>query len=393
MDKYKHLHNFQVSELFHNNYNELIISNTLRTFALSLISLFMPIFLIKLGYEIRTIFVLEILMLSFSFWLHFFVFRVIRYLGIKRTLVLSYITTILFYGILYNASGFIDEIGRGWFLVLMGGVNVCFTTLYWVAQHLYFVKSTKKENSGKRYGVLIAVPMFLGIVSPFAGSALITTHGFEVSFLVAIFIMVLAGIVMFFTDEIVVDNNKMDLKKIWKGSDARLNAMYFIEGVNVIATGFMWPLILFMMKFQLMFMGLLYLVSNTIFAIISVYGGKFTDIAGPKKMVAIGSIGHGFSLIFRAYAKTVWFITGFQSMGGFFGALWTVSFKSNFYKKSHDDPVNSIMNMEVYQHLGRIFVFVFIFFLSGTYSIMDSFLIVLVFSGVLTFGFSVLISE
>ncbi len=394
MDKYKHDHHFHLTEFIHNDFNELIISNTFRTFALSLISLFLPIYLYELGFSIIQIFWLEVCMLSASLILHYFIFRVISKWGIKKTLVFSYMATIIFYGILYNSQAIIDRGGGVYFLIFMGIVNVSFTTMYWVSRHLYFIKSTKKENSGKRFSVLTAVPLFIGIISPFVGGLLITKFSFQFSFLVSISLMILGSIVLFSTKEIEVTNdNRINCKKFIVGKNYKLNLMYFIDGVAIVGTGFIWPLMLYLLKITLVSMGLLYSFSHLIYSVLSIYVGRIVDKNGSSKILKISTVGHGLSVIFRAFSKTLVLITGFQSMGAFFGALWNISFKSTFYRDSHDDPINSIMNMEVYQHFGRISVFLLLLILSCFYSVLTSFVIVLVVVGTVTFSFSLLVTK
>ncbi len=394
MEKYKHLHHFNLSKFIHNRYNDLIISNTLRNFALSLISLFLPIFLIKLGYTILTILILEILMLTFSLFLHFATILILRKLGIKKTLVTSYLITILFYIILYNSEAIIKDNGKIIFLFFMGGINVVFSTLFWMAHHLHFIKVTKKRNSGKSYGLLMAIPTLLGVTSPLIGSILITNFGFKSAFIVATILMILSSFALFFSKEINIKHNKVNMKNVLKGGGFKVNMMFFIEGVSIIATGFIWPLMLFLTGKELITLGILYLFSNLVYSYISYYSGNLIDKKGIKKILLIGTIGHGFSVILRALSKTMLFITGFQSMGAFFGALWDISFTSNFYKNSHKHPVDSVLNREVYLHLGRISMFLLtisIYIIVGNF--IFAFFIALIFSGLFTFLFSILITK
>ncbi len=393
MEKYKHQHHFNLSKFIHNKYNDLIISNTLRNFALSLISLFLPIYLIELGYKIQTILILEISMLTLSLFLHFLTISILKKIGIKKTLVISYLTTILFYVILYNSEAIIMENGKFVFLAFMGTINVIFTTFFWMAHHLHFIKVTKKKNSGKSYGLLMAIPALLGISSPLIGSILINNHGFKSAFIVATVLMIFSSVALFLSKEINIKHKKINFKNVIKGNGIKTNTMFFVEGVSIIATGFIWPLMLFLTGKKLITLGILYLFSNLIYSYISFYSGKLIDKRGIKNVLLIGTIGHGFSVILRAFSKTMLFITGFQSMGAFFGALWDISFTSNFYKNSHKHPVDSVLNREVYLHLGRISMFlltILIYLFVGNF--VFAFFIALIFSGLFTFTFSLLIN-
>lgn len=393
MDKYKHhQQHFDLHKFLHNKYNDLLISNTLRNFALSLISLFLPIFLLELGYNILTVMILEILMLLTSLLIHFASVPLIKSIGIKKTLVISYATTIIFYITLYNAEAIIQKNTGLFFLIVMGFINVTFTTLFWMAHHLHFIKVTKSKNSGKRYGLLLAIPTMLSVVSPLVGSVLITQYGFKQAFLVSTVLMVLSCITLFFSDEVTIKHKAINYKRVWQGAGAIYNGMFFIEGFSIIATGFVWPIMLYFLGKQLITLGVLYLFSNITYALISYYSGKLVDKKGSSLLLKIGTIGHALSVILRAFSKTIIFMTGFQSMGAFFGALWDISFTSNFYKKSHRHPVDSVLNREVYLHAGRVCMFsiVILIFLI-TNNILHTLFIALVISGLLTFSFSLVI--
>ena len=148
----KYFHTAHIHRFIHNKYNELVISNTLRTFAISLISLFLPIYLLDLGYSIITIIIFEILLLFAITITHFQTIRLMKY-GVRKIMIGSYIISIMFYVLLYNSAFLIDSLSRIGFLVIIGVFNVISLSLFWMSFHLYFLKSTKK-NTGKKIGFL-----------------------------------------------------------------------------------------------------------------------------------------------------------------------------------------------------------------------------------------------
>jgi glycerol uptake facilitator-like aquaporin len=82
-----------------------------------------------------------------------------------------------------------------------------------------------------------------------------------------------------------------------------------------------------------------------------------------------------------------------QSLGGIFGALLYVPFRSKFYKDSSKDSANKIMTRELYQHSGRVFMLLVVFGFMLFLPVITAFMIGLIITGIITFGFSVLVSE
>jgi len=137
MHKYTHKFNLashiHLSRFLHNKYNELLVADTFRLVALSMISLFVPIFLLEKGFSINEIIYMEVGILSSSIILHYFVLRVIPVWGVKKTLILSYILNIVLYLSMFYVDILIADFGRIFFLTLVAVFNVLPSVLYWSA--------------------------------------------------------------------------------------------------------------------------------------------------------------------------------------------------------------------------------------------------------------------
>lgn len=388
LDKYSHHHSMH--RFIHNKYNELVVAQACRTFALSLISLFLPIFLLEKGFSISIVLIFEMILIILSVPMHLLTFHIIR-MGIKKTLILSYFVSIVFYGLLFFTDFLLSHLGMYAFLVVIGIVNIISFSLFWMSFHLYFIKSTRKHH-GKRFGLLMGLPVLLSVISPFVGGLLIDNFSFKAAFLVTVIILFLGVLALFFSKEIHA-SSKLSTVKIFKGHGLRANALFFIEGANIAGTSLLWPILLFFLGIKIVSMGLLYFFSNALFAIMSYVSGKLSDANKGTKAIQLASIGHGASLILRALTTSLFFMTIAQSLGGIFSALLRVPFRSKFYKDSSKDSANKIMTREFYQHSGRVFLLLVIFGLMLFLPIITAFIVGLIITGVITFGFSVLVSE
>src|SRR3989339_674024 len=325
MDKYhnhfhitKHLH---LRNFLHNEYNDLVIADTFRLLAISMVSLFIPIFLLNSSFSILEVAFME--------------------LGV-------FVGAILFH---FLMAGF----GKVIFLIIIAVLVVSASCFYWTTHHVYFFKSTKSRNAGKKLGILLSVPTIAGISSPFLGSILIDNFSFHTTFLVSAILMIIASSALFFSRDIKTEID-MSLKKSFNLHNPSTNIIFFIQGLGYAAVGFIWPILLFLFSIELISMGFLYLFSNIVYAAISYFGGKKTDNDHSNLIGRVGAVGHGFSMIFRALSTTILAMTAFQTMGGFFGGLVHIAIDADFFRNSHKDMANAIMCREIYMNLGRAFL-------------------------------------
>lgn len=378
----KHLH---LTKFLSDKYNDLLVADVFRLLSLSMISIFLPIYLLGINFTISMVAWMELLTFVASIFTHYFVMKNISYWGVKKTLVVSYLINVIFYLVLYYSDILIGDFGKISFIIFISILNLLTTCLYWSAHHLYFINSTKCKNEGVKLGLLVGLPTFIGIVGPFLGSVMITEFSFKEAFLVSGLFMSVASIVLFFSSDIKV-KIKLDIEKILDFKQRGKNIVYIMQGVAYAATGFIWPVLLFYLGIKLISMGLLYLFSNTAFATVSYLGGKSVDKDGNMSIGRVGAMGQGVSLIMRALSSTILMLTTFQTMGGIFGGLMQVALNTGFYKHAHKDIGNSVMNRELYMHIGRMFTILMFLVSMMFFSIQGSLIFVLILAGITDFS-------
>jgi MFS family permease len=374
--------NKSLSRIIHNRYYDLIIADTLRYIALALISLFIPIYLLEIGYSIFTIAVFEIGLFVGSIFFHFIILSNINRIKVKRSMILSYLADILFYVLLYNSADLINLLGSYKFLLILVLVHVMASTFYWTAHHIYFFNSSNSKNGGEKLGLLKSIPVAIGVISPFLGGVLITVYGFHIAFFVSVLLLILASIGLFFSKGIHAEF-KIVKSKVFDFNYDIKNWIYFIEGFDYTAATFMWPVFMFVMAVKIVSMGIIYFFANTAYSIITYIGGKFSDRHGVRKIGRIGVIGRGLSLIIRSFSKTVPGMTFALIIGGSFGSLIHIYLDYGFYMHSREHQGSAIMNRELYMHLGRMTLVFFLLFLMMFWSARISLMIAMITAGFL----------
>ena len=387
------LKHFHLSRFLHNKYNVLVIADTFRQVALSMIVLFVPIFLYKIGFSVLAIAYYLFFIFMGSIISHFIIFKYLIKLGVKKILIASYVINIFFYLLLFSSEIIINLLGSSVFIALTAFLYILSTTLYWSAHHVYFVNTTAIKKSGIKLGIILAVPIIFAIIGPFLGGLLITSFSFKIAFLTSALLMIIASLLLLFSEKIKTNKPKLKFKKILDVKRMRKNIIYFSQGVIFAVTGFIWPFYLFIASIKLISIGAIYLLSNFVCSASSYLTGKETDKKGNKLLSIIGIMGHSLTLIFRALTKSIGGITIIQSIGGLFGGIFVTSLEVGFLRHAHKDVYNSTMNREFYMHLGRAFsVLVFIVLLYFI-TIIKAFVAVIIFAGISEFLTSFIIKK
>jgi len=381
---HKYHYQLNIKKFLNNRYNDLVIADTFRDFALSLAALYIPIFLLENGFSLFDICYYEFALFVVCIFSHYFVLTYLPKWGIKRSLIVSYLLTIVFYITLYFSKDLISDLGKLSFLFFITVFNAIPSALYWSAHHVYFIETTDGKNDGKKLGILVGIPTILCIASPFIGSLIITNYNFYGSFIISMILMVFASWVLTFSNDIVSDS-QLEIKKIIDKNSMRKNLIFILQGIGYSATSFIWPVLLFLMSVKLISLGFLFLFSNIVSAATTYLGGKNSDTKGSRKIGRIGATGHGLSLIFRVLSNTIFTMTAFQTMGGFFGGLLDMALDSSFFKHSHKDIANSIMNREFYMYIGRIILLIILIVSLNFLSPIKAFASSIIIAGITTF--------
>lgn len=382
MRKFFTLHFF--NHIIHGRYYGLVIADSLRNIALSMITFFVPLYLIEKGYSVACVAVYYLCFYIASIGAHYFLLKIINRIGVKRGLVISYVAEICFYVILSNYEKISAMAGGIKFLVILFVPAVIAIVTYWTAHHIYFFIASHSHNEGKKLGLLYSIPNALGIFTPFLGGFLITFFGFKATFLVSIVLLSIASFVLFLSKNIVAEidcklNKILDFK-----ADAK-NWIFFIDGANYFSSGLIWPIYMFVMSINFLSIGFIYIFCNIGYSVSCLVAGKISDRAGVRKMGRIGAVGHAATLILRAFTKSVFGMSTVLAFGGIFAAFMQISLDSGFYKHSHANIGSAMMNREFYMHLGRITMVLLFLFCLLIFEVRTSLMIILVVAGSLTF--------
>ena len=158
--------------------NEVYLNQVIQTFALALIGIFIPIYLLKAGFSFNTVLVFMIITWATLAALAPLSAKLSCRIGLKHTILLRAPVLMLFlFMLMYIGNMSLPFL---FLIAFIGGVSLC---LYWVPINSEFVKNTDRLHIGQQIGLLKAFPKIAAIFAPLIGGLVLEFLGFNILFI------------------------------------------------------------------------------------------------------------------------------------------------------------------------------------------------------------------
>jgi len=181
----------------HKEVQELYFNLLLRKVAFSMIGIFIPAYLLSLGFDLTqvTLYLIGI----FLTWIIVTMagLSIVSRIGYKKSIMISYFFLFIKFTILYFLSYFPIP------LTLMAIVSGISYSFYWLAFNSLFTSYSKKQQQGKEFAYLVALNRMSGIVGPLIGAAILVRFGGIVPLLITVTVLLgLSLVPLFWTVDI-----------------------------------------------------------------------------------------------------------------------------------------------------------------------------------------------
>jgi len=312
MSSFQH-HNHSIHHFLRNKeLNEIYISYGIHNFALGLISVFVPIYLYKVGYSMPWIlfyyFLTSIIFVIFSF----LGAKIVSKIGVKHSILTTApILIIYFIGLRYI------EIYPWLFFVLPFLLSFKMI-LYNISFHLNFISHSEKKDRGKQVSAVQASALTASIFSPFIGGTIIAFFNFPTLFFIGSILLFIGSIPLFLTKESyqkITFNSSELFKSIFKKSNRPLFWSFSGYAIEAWVGTIIWPIFLFLLLASTEKVGLLVSIPTTLTLLVFYFIGKETDKKDKKLLLKIGTILHFFGWVGRIFAQgfaSVFFIDTYK---------------------------------------------------------------------------------
>ncbi|MFH1661859.1 MAG: MFS transporter [Candidatus Falkowbacteria bacterium] len=305
---------------FNNNLSQgfvaLFSGRMIQFVAAGLLGLFFPVFLfIRLGYNVEYVFIYYLV----GYLLYVILLPIgaqfLNKIGLRRSLRISIIFDALFY-----LCFFLFDSNPTFYLILTVIIVTFSRIMFWLPYHIDFAKFTNKIDRGKEVSLMWATRSFLGIIMPIASGYLIMRFDFNVIFIIAIILLLSAGIpylALPHTREKFSWGVAETFKKYFARENRKLILANMANGAENVVGVIIWPIFIWQL-FDENYLEVGIISSLIVFVaiILQFTVGKYTDLFDKRKMLKWGSALYASGWVIKIFVLTAFhvFIAGTYHM-------------------------------------------------------------------------------
>jgi MFS family permease len=331
--------------------NELYLSVAIRSFAISMIGIFIPIYLLQIGYQLQEVFWFFIVVSLTQIFFAIPAAHIASRFGFKHSILFSVLPLIL------SIAGFYSLEQFSWLFYLVAVLVGFAGDLYWISYHIDFSLFSDHDHRGREVGMAQVAALLFHVLGPIMGGYLLVSSGFHILFLMVSVLLVVSVVPLFFTE----DRHqpwKLSLRELFKNQSLRDAVVFMAHGIEIGAGLIVWPIFIFYSVLN-DYSALGFITSLSLFLslIFTFAVGSVSD--GRKRLVLrIGTILNALVWMGRYLVQTVFQVAFVDSLYGASQTLIRIPFNAMTYDKANKvDIVKYVVSREIAVHTGRIVLF------------------------------------
>jgi len=339
-----------------NGFNKVLGMMTLNGFAMSFVAIFVPIYLLSLGYSFQMVMIWMMLHHAALLLSAFIVVKVSNKIGLVHSLhirfglLLTYFLLLLF--------GLKDTDILFYIIPILSGAESAF---YWIPLNILFVRNTKEENMGKSMSKFFVIPKALSTAGPLIGAFIAVRYGFNILFAFAMFLLFFTflPILSLKSEKTNFIFSKEKFKEIWQK-----NKQYFVpEIIDNLAEDAMalWIIFIYLQLASTLEVGIIGTITSIASLFFTLTVGKLTDQWNKHKLIKIGAflvsiiwfvnftIGEFFPNQYLFYIATIFATLSLK--------VFLVPYSSLMYNQARKDDAQFLVLREIPTVFGRLILF------------------------------------
>lgn len=285
---------------------ELWTSTLILDLAVSMVSIFEPVFLYALfipHYPLQTVLTLIALFYLAIYIPYFFLVplgaRFAKRFGYENSIAVASVFFILIYFSLFAA--------RRWPLFLAAAIAayIAQKVFYWPAFHSNFARFSSASEQGREISNLWALENAIYIIGPLLGGLVIEFFGFKVLFVIVSILMLASNVPMLRTRE-TFEPQKFAYFAAFKNLFSRGNRRHFWahfgygeEWIVLV----IWPVFMYLVARDFLGLGLISAASTFIATVVLLFIGSWTDKRDKERVLRFGTVFYFFSWLFKLLTR------------------------------------------------------------------------------------------
>jgi MFS family permease len=294
-------------------FNQLYLAMFGMTLGESLINVFVPIYLFKLGFPIY-----QILFFYFLVSLFFVLFSyggvwVVSKAGEKHAILISTPFLVVY----YLGLVFLEELP--WLFFLLPLLLALRMILFNYGYHLNFINHSERSRRGRELAFLGIITSLATILAPYLGS-LLAGFSFNLAFMVSSGVILAGTVPLFFSSD---KQDKIDFTslELFRGVFSKKNRGNFISfsgyAIESIIGRMIWPIFIILILETIERTGLVISGSMLLSLGVFYFVGKLTDKVSRATLLKIGTVLYFFAWVGRIFANTaykIFFIDSYKNL-------------------------------------------------------------------------------
>ena len=236
--------------------SELYTSISLKTFAISMIGVFVPIYLYQLGYGLVLIALYFTVYFIFRIGLNILAGEVVARYGPKHTISYGYVLVLVYLGMLLTLPQY------GWPLWLLALVAATEVSFNFVAVHVDFSKIKESENVGAELSHMYLLNKIASATGPLLGGLVAVLFGIQVAIIMSIVVLMFAIWPLMLSSEPTRTKQKVDYRAIKLNSELKNITSLAVTSISRQVNISLWPLYISIFIFSENVYGMVGLVTS-----------------------------------------------------------------------------------------------------------------------------------
>lgn len=341
----------QLFRIKHTELNEIFLVMSLRSFVCAMVSIFVPIYLFLLGYSLRDILLLNLIMFIVEFAFEYPSALIRTELGPKHAIALSLPPLLAHFWLLATIQTYHWPL---WFPAVCGGIALA---LYWQGYHYDFSKSKHKGQATRDVSRMYIILAILGAIAPFVGSSIATYFGFNVLYLIVILALGFVFIPLLKQSE-KHTAKKLRINRIKVGSILQDMISYGGSGIDASIAIVIWPLFVFAIVKNYQSVGLITSLALVLTIAVTYMVGKKVTNGNRHAYIKASSYLDGIVYTLLVFVETFIQVASLNIVRSLASALRSAPFVSEYYLHADEQSRSEyILFMEASIDFFRIIMF------------------------------------
>ena len=353
-----HQHQFRLLHFTLNKkLSEVYLTILLKTFAVSLIGLFIPIYLLQeVGLPFSQVLIYYISVFFFLLPGYIIGSLIGTKISINKLIMLSVPFNVASYILLYNIINYNIP------LLLIAAIYGIGEGIFWFAYNIDFSKYSDKKHRGEEVKFWFVLASFIGIISPFLGGFLLSALNFHTVFVLVVLLLILSAIPLFKIED-KKPRYKIHFKDVFLKENFKNSHRCVIQGFRHLSYSIFWPIFVFYILREYLSMGLIF-SSAAVFSSIAIWFiGNQVDKFNRIIFTDFSTIIDGFVSFAKAFITTFSQVFAMSILGGITFSSSEISMNTvTFDQANKTKPVGFFIYREMLLSASRILLLLIVLF-------------------------------